>query len=179
MIDGYTGNIAVRAALQLIPLLCLRPSDLHRCTWAGLDFERSEWHILGSTQRSNLIVPLSRQAADILRDLRPIAGHSNFVFSGVSSEHRPMCGFALNSALRKIGIPREEVTAHGLRFMAKSLMNSELGIRFDLIEHKIPHSATDSDCQEKMRNSYCAQRHDMMQKWANYLDHLKMNSPDH
>lgn len=134
MLDGYSGGtMPVKAALQLAPLVFLRPGDLRQGLWEGVDFERSEWHLLVGKTKTELIVPLALQAADILKEFRPVTSRSIYIFPGGRSIHRPMSNNAVLGALRRMGIPKEEMTGHGFRAMARTLMDEELEIRQDFI----------------------------------------------
>lgn len=173
MIDGYRGTMTVKAALRLAPLVFLRPGDLRHGLWKDIDFERSEWHTLASKTKTELIIPLAQQAVEILKELKPITGRSQYIFPSARSVHRPMSDNAVLSAFRRMGIDKDEMTGHGFRAMARTLMDEELEIRPDFIEHQLAHSVRDPNGRAYNRTSYRAQRHEMMQKWADYLDELK------
>lgn len=173
VLDGYSGTMTVKAALKLAPLVFLRPGDLRNSLWEDVDFERSEWHVLTGKTKTELIIPLARQAVDILKELKPITGRSKYIFPNGRSVHRPMSDNAVLGALRRLDIPKDEMTGHGFRAMARTLMDEELEIRTDFIEHQLAHSVRDPNGRAYNRTSYRAQRHEMMQKWADYLDELK------
>lgn len=178
MLDGYSGTMEVKSALRLAPMLLLRPGDLRHGLWEGVDFDRSEWHLIVGKTKTPLIVPLARQAVSILKELKPITGRSKYIFPGARSVHRPMSDNAVLGALRRMGIPQSEMTGHGFRAMARTLMDEELEIRPDLIEHQLAHSVRDPNGRAYNRTSYRTQRHEMMQKWADYLDEIKGKAPN-
>jgi integrase len=119
------------------------------------------------------IVPLSRQAVAILRELQPLTGSDTYVFPGLRGAGRPMSENTVNAALRRLGYGKDEMTGHGFRSMAATRLN-EMGFRADAIERQLAHAESN-----KVRDAYTAQaqylaeRRKMMQAWADYLDALK------
>jgi integrase len=119
------------------------------------------------------IVPLSQQAVEILRELHPLTGRGRFVFPGARSNGRPMSDNAILAALRRMGIGKEEMTGHGFRAVARTILDEELGVRPDFIEHPLAHAVRDPNGRAYNRTAHLAERRKMMQIWADYLDRMK------
>ena len=172
-IDGYHGDPLTRAALRLAPLVFVRPGELRAAEWAEFDLGRAEWRIPGSRMKMGRehVVPLSRQAADIFAGLRPLTGSGRYVFPSLRSRDRPMSDGTLNAALRRLGYSSEQMTAHGFRSMASTLLN-ERGFPPDIIEVQLAHQ--DSSVRAIYnRSTRLPERRAMMQGWADYLDELQ------
>ena len=173
-IDAYEGGLIVRCALRLAPLVFVRPGELRRAEWKEIDFERGEWIIPGEKMkmREPHIVPLSRQAVEILREIQPFTGGSPYVFPSPTSMTRPISDMALLTALRRMGISKEEMTIHGFRSTASTLLNAQ-GWPADVIERQLAHVERNKVRAAYNRHDYLPERRKMMQAWANYLDELK------
>lgn len=173
-IDGYEGGLIVRCALRLAPLVFVRPGELRRAEWKEVDLERGEWVIPGEKMkmRESHIVPLSRQAIEILEEIRPFTGGGAFVFPSPTSMNRPLSDMALLTALRRMGISKEEMTIHGFRATASSLLNAQ-GWPADVIERQLAHVERNKVRGAYNRHDYLPERRKMMQSWADYLDELK------
>ena len=175
-IDGFKGTLIVQCALRLSPLVFVRPGELRQMKWAEIDQERTEWRIPAERmkQRREHIVPLSQQALAILEALRPLTGHREHVFIGARDYSRPMSGAAINAALRRMGYDtKTEITGHGFRAMARTILHEELGIDTAIIEHQLAHSVPDALGEAYNRTKILKERKAMMQRWADYLDKLK------
>jgi integrase len=174
-IDGYSGTLAVKCALKLGVLSFVRPGELRKAEWDEIDFDRAEWNIPAERMKMDEphLVPLCRQALEVLRELQPLTGHGRFVFPGERSHQRPMSENSVNAALRRMGYPQDEMTGHGFRAMARTLIDEVLGIRPDFIEHQLAHAVKDPNGRAYNRTAHLAERRKMMQKWADYLDKLK------
>lgn len=174
-IFNYCGHVYTLAALKLSPLVFARPGELRKAEWIELDLDGSEWRIPGSKMKMKLdhIVPLSRQAVEILRSLHPITGHGRFVFPSLRTGERPMSENTINAALRGMGYSNEVHTAHGFRAMARTIMDEVLNERVDLIEHQLAHAVKDANGRAYNRTAHLPARRDMMQRWADYLDKLR------
>lgn len=174
-IDGFQGTPAVTAALKLAPLLLVRPGELRKAEWAEVDLEEALWSLPPGKMkmREPHLVPLPRQAVAILRDLRPWTDRSRYVFPGGRSAHRPMSENALNAALRRLGYTTGEVTVHGFRATARTLLDEVLQFRPDIIEHQLAHQVRDANGRAYNRTTFLAERHAMLQRWADYLDALR------
>lgn len=173
-IDGFKGQYITRCALLLAPLLFVRPGELRRMEWQELDLEATRWVIPAHKMkmRQDHIVPLSRQAVAILKDLHALTGHGTLVFPGVRSLSRPMSENTINAALRRMGYTGNEMTAHGFRSLATTLLN-EQGWNRDAIERQMAHGERDKVRAAYNRAAYLAERVKMMQAWADYLDALR------
>lgn len=174
-IDGYSGTLAVKCALKLGVLSFVRPGELRKAEWNEIDFDRAEWNIPAERMKMDEphLVPLCRQALEVLRELHPLTGHGRFVFPGERSHQRPMSENSVNAALRRMGYPQNEMTGHGFRAMARTLIDEVLGIRPDFIEHQLAHAVKDPNGRAYNRTAHLVERRKMMQKWADYLDKLK------
>ncbi len=173
-IDGYVGQPTTAGALKLAPLVFVRPGELRAAEWSEFDLDAAEWRIPAARMKMGTlhIVPLARQAVAVLRELEPLTGRGKNVFPSLLSSDRPMSNNTVNTALRRMGYPRDEMTGHGFRAMASTLLN-EQGWHPDLIELQLAHAE-----RNKVRAAYnkaqrLPERRKMMQAWADYLDGLK------
>lgn len=173
-IAGYSGSPVTRAALQLSPLVFQRPGELRAMEWAELDLDAAEWRIPAHKMKMRVahIVPLSSHAVAILHELQPLTGRSKYVFPGARSNQRPMSNNTVNAALRRIGYTGEQMTAHGFRATARTLL-AELGWMPDAIERQLAHKASGPLGAAYDRTQFLAERKRMMQAWADYLDGLR------
>ncbi len=144
-IDGYGGSLVVGAALKLAPLVFVRPGELRRAEWAEFDLEAAEWRIPAERMKMRVmhIVPLSRQAVSILGELHPYTGTGRYLFPSLRARSAPISDVTLLAALRRLGYGKDEMTVHGFRSMASTLLN-ELGYNRDWIERQLAHSERDS-----------------------------------
>jgi integrase len=174
-IHAYTGHPGTVAAMKLAPMVFLRPGELRTGEWAEIDLEAAEWRIPAARMKmgNDHIVPLSRQAVEILRSLHPITGHGRFVFPSLRTGERPMSENTLNACLRAMGYSNEVHTAHGFRATARTIMDEVLGERVDLIEHQLAQAVKDANGRAYNRTAHLPARRDMMQRWADYLDKLR------
>ena len=174
-IDGFEGSFVVKCALQLTPMLFVRPGELRHAEWSEFDFETAEWNIPAGRMKMKIahLVPLPEQALAILNELRPLTGHSKYVFPSHRSPLRCMSDNALNAAMRRMGFDKDEVTAHGFRATARTILDEVLQIRPDFIEHQLAHAVKDPNGRAYNRTAHLAERKKMMQVWADYLDGLK------
>lgn len=177
-IDGYTGSFIVRCALQLAPLVFVRPGELRQAEWSEFDLAGATWTIPKEKMKGGLshIVPLSKQSLSILDEIQPLTGESRYVFPGRSGKS-PISDNTVNKALRKLGYGRDQFTGHGFRAMARTLLDEVLQVRPELIEHQLAHSVRDPLGRAYNRTKHLPQRRKMMQQWADYLDSLKTQSP--
>ena len=173
-IDAYEGGLIVRCALRLAPLVFVRPGELRRMEWAEISVERGEWVIPGEKMKMKRehIVPLSRQAVEILEEIRPFTGAGRYVFPSPTSKNRPLSDMALLTALRRMGIAKEEMTIHGFRATASSLLNAQ-GWPSDVIERQLAHVEKNQVRAAYNRHDYLPERRKMMQAWADFLGGLK------
>lgn len=175
-IDAYEGTHVVKCALQLAPLTFVRPGELRNAEWSEIDFKTATWNIPATKMkmREPLIVPLSRQAVAILEDLKPLTGEHRYVFPSLRTPLRPMSDNAVLSALRRMGFAKDEMSGHGFRAMARTVMDEVLGVRTDILEQQLGHAVKDPNGRAYNRTKHLDARREMMQRWADYLDLLKM-----
>jgi integrase len=171
--DSYKGDLVVRCALRLAPLTFTRPGELRKALWADIDLEAAEWRYMVTKTNSPHIVPLARQAVEILREVQPLTRNGRYVFPGARSNKRPMSDNAILAAMRRMGIGKEEMTTHGFRAAARTILDEVLGVRPDLIEHQLAHAVRDPNGRAYNRTAHLPERRKMMQQWADYLDKLK------
>jgi integrase len=173
-IEGYEGQRTTHAALRLAPYVFVRPGELRAAEWREFDLENAEWRIPAERMKmgETHIVPLSLQAVAILRDLHPFTGGNRYLFPAVGSQVRPLSENTLGAALRRIGYSSEEMTAHGFRTLASTLLN-EQGWHPDLIELQLAHKERNKVRAAYNRAQRLSERRKMMQVWANYLDGLR------
>lgn len=177
-IDGFRGTFVVRSALLLAPLLFVRPGELRKAEWSGIDLEKAEWRYFVTKTKIEHVVPLASQAVAILRELHPLTGHGRYVFPGRDPK-KSMSEAAVNAALRRMGYDtKTEITGHGFRAMARTILHEELHIAPEVIEHQLAHKVPDALGTAYNRTKFLKERRTMMQAWADYLDLLKTgNAP--
>lgn len=172
-IDGFRGTFVVKCALQLAPLLFVRPGELRKALWEDFDLDKGEWRYLVSKTQTDHLVPLSTQAISILRELHPLTGHLRYVFPGRDPQ-KAMSEAAINAALRRMGYDTQrEITGHGFRAMARTILHEELHFKPEVIEHQLAHKVPDALGAAYNRTRFIKERREMMQKWADYLFLIK------
>ena len=173
-IDGYSGYFPVCCALRLAPLMFVRPGELRQAEWAEIDMDRAEWRIPAAKMKMRQvhIVPLAKQAVAILNELKPFSGYGKYLFPSVRTEAKPITDATLLAALRGMGFTKEEMTVHGFRGMASTLLN-EKGYNRDWIERQLAHGERNGVRAAYNYAEYLQERRRMMQEWADYLVHLK------
>lgn len=173
-IDGFTGSFTVQTALRLSPLVFTRPSELRTAKWADIDLEANEWRYKVSKTKTMHLVPLSTQAVKLFAEMKPLSGHGEFVFQGGHDPQKPMSAAAINAALQRMGYDtKTQITAHGFRAMARTILHERLNIDPYIIEHQLAHKVPDALGAAYNRTKFIEQRTAMMQAWADYLDELK------
>lgn len=181
-IEGYKGMPITRAALQLAPLVFVRPGELRKAEWSEFDLDAAVWRISAArmkrTKQQKLsgavhVVPLSRQALAVVRELHPLTGHGRFVFPSPRTGERPMSDNGVLSALRRMGFPSDEMTGHGFRAMARTLLAERLNVDEAVIEAQLAHAVKDALGRAYNRTEFLEQRGKMLQTWADYLDKLR------
>jgi integrase len=175
-IHGYTGTATVCAALKLAPLFFVRPGELRRAEWAHIDLDAAEWRYFVTKTKADHIVPFCTQALAILRELHPLTGHGRYVFPSARGDAKPLSDNAILAALRRMGIDKEEMSGHGFRAMARTILDEVLSVRVDLIEHQLAHAVRDVNGRAYNRTAHLPERRKMMQQWADYLDGLAANN---
>ena len=140
-----------------------------------LSGQSKEWRYFVSKTKTEHIVPLSNQAVKILEELCPLTGHGRFVFSSERTPRgdRCMSENTINAALKRMGFGKDIMTGHGFRAMARTILDEELGVRVDFIEHQLAHAVKDPNGRAYNRTALLPGRHKMMQQWSDYLDNLK------
>lgn len=173
-IEGFTGTMPVRTALRLLPLVFVRPGELRAARWTEFDLDAAEWRIPGERMKRGAphIVPLATQAVAMLRELEPLTGRGDLLFPGVRTRSKPMSENTLNAGLRRLGYSSDQMTAHGFRSIASTLLN-EQGWNRDAIERQLAHAERDSVRAAYNYAQHLDERRRMMQAWADYLDGLK------
>ena len=177
-LDGYEGTFPVRCALRLAPLVFVRPGELRTARWEDMDLENAEWRFEVTKTQTQHIVPLSRQAVEILEELKPLTGQGRYVFPSARSPRgdRPMSENAVLVAMRAVGITKEVMSGHGFRAMARTILDEVLKFRPDYIEHQLAHSVRDPNGRAYNRTAHLPERKRMMQVWADYLDELRTSA---
>jgi len=183
-IQSYSGAYVTRCALQLAPLFFLRPGELRKAEWSEFDLDQAEWRIKIARMKRRQqekdarqgevahIVPLPRQALEILRDLQQLTGNGRYLFPGLRSKDRPISDATLTNALRRMGYTGEEMTVHGFRHMASTLLH-EHGFPSHLIEKQLSHADRNRIRAVYNYAEYLPERRKMMQAWADYLEALQ------
>lgn len=183
-IADYQGSPLTRAALQLSALLFQRPGNVRAMQWGALDLdgEAPTWTIPAAEMKRSRyekqngrphLVPLSRQAVAIVRELLPLTGEGTYVFPSALSSARPMSENTVNTALRRLGYDKDTATAHGFRAMARTLLVEQLNVHPDVIEAQLAHGKSGPLGTAYDRAEFMLQRRHMMQQWADYLDQLR------
>lgn len=171
--DAFSGTLVVKAALLLAPLLFVRPGELRQAEWKDFDLEKAEWRYYVTKTKSDHSVPLATQAITILKDLHPLTGHGRYVFPGRDPQ-KAMSEAAVNAALRRMGYDtKTEITGHGFRAMARTILAEELHQKPEVIEHQLAHKVPDALGTAYNRTKFLKERKAMMQLWADYLEKLK------
>ncbi len=173
--DSYRGGVVICCALRLAPLFFVRPGELRKAEWKEINFEKAEWNIPAERMkmREPHLVPLSRQALEILNELHPLTGRGKYLFPSLRSTKEPMSDNAILSALRRMGIGKDEMTGHGFRAMARTVLDEILHVRPDYIEHQLAHAVRDPNGRAYNRTAHLEERKKMMQLWADYLDKVR------
>lgn len=189
-IRGYQGSPVVRAALQLAPLVFLRPGELRQAQWAEFDLDgagkfaaggAAMWEVPNERMKrpkeekeltGGHLVPLSRQAIQVLRDLYPLTGRGRYVFPSPRTPQRPLSDNGVLSALRRMGYSGDEMTGHGFRAMARTALAERLKVEERYIGLQLAHAVRDANGRAYNRASFIEERTKMMQQWADYLDRL-------
>ena len=172
-IDAFQGSFVVQCALRLAPMLFVRPGELRKARWHDFDLEKGEWVYTVSKTKTEHVVPLSPQALGILKELHAKTGGGAFVFPGRDPK-KCMSDAAINAALRRLGYDTKlEITGHGFRAMARTILHEQLGFAPEIIEHQLAHRVPDALGAAYNRTRFLKQRTEMMSKWSSYLDELK------
>ena len=176
ILDGYQGSLIVKTALRFAPLVFVRPGELRKTEWKNIYFDKAEWRSLVTKTNTQHIAPLSKQAISLLEEIQPLTGKGRYVFPGARSRLKPMSDNAILAALRGLGISKEEMSGHGFRAMARTILDEVLNIRPDYIEHQLVHTVREPNGRAYNRTAHLDKRRKMMQTWADYLDKLKIGA---
>lgn len=185
-IEDYRGQPVTRAALKLAPLLFQRPGELRQAEWSEVDLDGATWVIQPHRMKRSKqgkesgpvhIVPLSTQAVAVFRELQPLTGHGRYVFPSLRTGERPMSDNAVLSALRRMGYAKDEMSGHGFRAMARTMLAERLNVKEAVIEAQLAHAVPDALGEAYNRTKFLEQRREMMQVWADYLDALRLQQP--
>ena len=174
-IDDFDGTFIVKCALQLHPYVATRPGELRHAEWQEIDFIKKLWSIPAGRMKMKKphVVPLSEQALSILHRLYKVTGNGKYLFPSISSNAKPISDNAMNSALRRMGFTKEEFVSHGWRAVFRTLADEVLHERPDIIEAQLAHQVKDALGRAYNRTSFLKERHNLMDRWADYLDGLK------
>lgn len=184
--DDYAATPVVRAALKLAPMQLLRPGELRFAQWSEIDLDAAMWTVPAVRMKRELraklhgaphLVPLPKQAVAVLRELHTVTGHGPMVFRGERHHDRAMSENTINAALRAMGFPQDEVTGHGFRATARTMLHERLGFDPHVIEAQLAHSVRDSLGRAYNRTEFVEQRRKMLQAWADHLDKLRRGAP--
>ena len=173
-IDDYAGYFPLVCALKLAPMLFVRPTELRCATWQEFDLDTAEWRIPAERMkmRRTHIVPLSCQALTILKELKKFSGEGQYLFPSTRTETRPISDATMLNALRRMGYQKHEMSVHGFRSIASTLLN-ELGYNRDWIERQLAHGDSNGVRAAYNYAEYLPERKKMMQEWSDYLDGLR------
>lgn len=172
-IDEFNGTHTVKAALKLSALFFCRPGELRHLTWNNINLEENRVELVAEKTQQQHIIPLSTQAREILEQLHSITGTGEYVFPSARGRSRCMSENAVRVALRSMGYDNDTMTPHGFRAMARTLLDEALNYRVEWIEQQLAHAVKDANGRAYNRTKHLAQRSEMMQSWADYLDQLK------
>lgn len=174
-IDDYEGSGITKLALQIAPHVFVRPGELRHAEWSEIDLDGALWIIPAGKMKSRKThhVPLSRQAVVLFREVQAITGPSGYVFPSVRTRTRPMSENTINAGLRRLGYATDEMTAHGFRAMASTLLNESGKWNPDAIERALAHGDADKVRAAYHRGAHWKERVDMAQWWSDYLDRLR------
>jgi len=174
-IDGYQGSLVVTTALQLSALLFQRPGEIRHMEWLEINWGKNLWEIPASKMKMNLdhLVPLCRQARELLTLIHKLTGRGKYVFPSARGVSRPLSENGVRTALRSLEFDNDTMTPHGFRATARTILDEELKCRVDYIEHQLAHAVRDANGRAYNRTTHLEGRGKMMQLWADYLDDLR------
>ncbi|KAB2924890.1 MAG: DUF4102 domain-containing protein [Candidatus Contendobacter sp.] len=174
-IEGYQGTFVVQCALRLAPLVFVRPGELRQAQWDEMDLNAALWAIPAERMKMKepLLIPLATQAVAILKELHPLTGSGQYVFPSPRTDKRPMSNNGILSALRRMGYGKDEMSGHGFRAMARTVLDEVLNFRPDIIEQQLAHAVKDPNGRAYNRTKHLEERRRMMQVWADWLDECK------
>tara|TARA_B100000959_G_scaffold256930_1_gene290580 strand:- start:224 stop:1414 length:1191 start_codon:yes stop_codon:yes gene_type:complete len=173
-IDGFEGTIVVKTALRLSALLFQRPGEIRHMEWQEINWHENRWEIPARKMKMKVehIVPLSRQALELLLELQKHTGRGKYVFPSARGASRALSNNGVRTALRTLGYDKDTMTPHGFRAMARTILDEVLNFRIDWIEHQLAHAVRDATGRAYNRTVHLEGRRQMMQKWADFLEAL-------
>ena len=174
-IEAYSGQPVTKLALRFTPHVYQRPGEIRKAEWSEIDFDKALWTIPAERmkQRQPHRVPLSRQAQAILREAAELSGGGRYIFPKLGSPLKPMCENAINGALRRMGYGPDDMTAHGFRSTASSLLNESGKWSADAIERALSHADGNQVRAAYHRGAHWPERIEMAQWWSDHLNTLK------
>ena len=175
-IQSFCGTLIVQSALRIMPYIFVRTTELTNARWADIDFNACEWRYTVSKTNTAHIVPLAPQVMAILKILHVSTGKGTLLFPNLNDSTRPISEVTMIAAMRRMGIRPDQMTIHGFRASARTLLDEVLGERYDLIEHQLAHAVRDPNGRAYNRTQHLAERKRMMERWANYIDELRKNA---
>ena len=180
-INSYLGTPIVKTALALSAYLFQRPGEIRHMEWSEINWDDNRWEIPAHKMKMKRehIVPLSSQAKDLLSELHGLTGRGMYVFPGARGASRPLSENGVRTALRTMGYGNDTMTPHGFRAMARTILDEVLNFRPDWIEHQLAHAVKDPNGRAYNRTAHLVGRKQMMQVWADYLDHLSELASGH
>ena len=175
VIEDFDGSPITKFALRLSPHVYVRPGELRHGEWGEFDLDEGIWRIPAGKMKARRghDVPLSRQAIAVLRELNTLTGPSGYVFPALHTRLRPMSENTVNAALRRMGYSKEEMTAHGFRATASSLLNESGKWQPDAIERSLAHGVSNATRGDYNRSTYWPERVEMAQWWSDYIEQLR------
>ncbi|HIA59636.1 MAG TPA: DUF4102 domain-containing protein [Gammaproteobacteria bacterium] len=174
-IHGFQGTPVVKTALQLSVLFFQRPGEIRHMEWSEINWDENRWEIPANKMKMKVdhIVPLCKQAQDLLKDLHKLTGRGTYVFPSARGASRPLSDNGVRTALRTLGYDNQTMTPHGFRAMARTILDEVLNCRVDFIEHQLAHAVRDANGRAYNRTAHLEGRRQMMQVWGDYLDDLR------
>lgn len=171
--EAFRGTFVVKCALEIAPRVFVQPGELRKAEWEMFDLDKAEWRYFVTKTKTEHLVPLASQVVATLRELHASTGHGRHVFPGRDPQ-KPMSEAAVNAALRRMGYDtKTEITGHGFRAMARTILHEELHVKPEVIEHQLAHKVPDANGTAYNRTKFLKERKAMMQLWADYLDKIK------
>lgn len=173
--DYSKSSLVVKTAMLLSPMLFQRPGEIRQMEWSEINWEKRIWEIPANKMkmRNDHVVPLAKQALELLTRIQSLTGRGQYVFPSPRTNTRCISDNAVRTALRDLGYTNEQVTPHGFRATARTLLDEVLKYRVDFIEAQLAHSVRDATGRAYNRTSFLSERAEMMQAWADYLDEIK------
>jgi integrase len=173
-ISGYQGSLVTRCALKFSAMTFGRPGEIRHAEWSEINWIKKEWLILGDKMKSGRdhTVPLSNQVMEVLREIHPLTSQGRYIFPSLRTGSRPMSNNTVLAALRRMGFTKEEMTPHGFRSMASTLLH-ENGWKHEIIELQLAHSRRDKVSAAYDRSRRLPERKVMMQWWADLLQQME------